>query len=64
MSFIKGLFWIIFGLASTFLAIVTNIWLKMLYGYPTNVIIMGISLSIIVFVWWFIARTIRLVKLK
>ena len=64
MSFIKGLFWIIFGPASTFPAIVTNTWLKMLYGYPTNVIIMGISLSIIAFVWCTIARTIRMVRLK
>jgi len=64
MIFIKGLFWIFFGLASTFLAIVTNVWLKMIYGYPTNVIIMGISLSVIAFVWWLIARIIWKGKLK
>ena len=54
-----GFFKFIIGILVSFLSIVALIWFKMLYGSPNHLIIVGIGLAFIVFIWIRIEATIK-----
>ena len=51
MGFIRVLVRIVLALLFAFLSIASNIALRMLYGFPTNVIIVAIASIVVVAIW-------------